>query len=403
MLGAVGKGQPQSAVQSQAGSDGAVRLTFFALMLTLMLGGNTVEAPPHADEAYDAPPRLPADRKLSADSDAYRAARNLLPQRFIELQTTRFVVISDANRSWTRHQAELLERTYHQFERFTRRLQLRRMPLRHKLVCVLFERRDDYQRFARSHDSVTADWITGYYSPKQDRVVFYNLQSSTVTTRTRGAVEPTTAQMLALDRHVAPARPLSQPTETEIIRPTRRRDRRPAHSAPRGINDRSVKAATATTVHEAIHQLAFHTRVESPWIQNPLWISEGLATAFETDRPNEAFGPDHDYAPRREQFQKLMRQNQLLALRELVKYTRMPDDSDETVKVIYHQSYALVTWMNRFRKTQLRAYLKALRSEPPGRPTADRHLELFELAFGDVDRLERAWLRYELDRLDLDR
>ncbi len=403
MLGAVGKGQPQSAVQPQAASGGAVRLTFFALMLTVMLGGDTVEAGSHADEAYDAPPRLAADRKLSADSDAYRAARNLLPQRFIDLQTTRFVVISDANRDWTRHQAELLERTYHQFERFTRRLQLRRMPLRHKLVCVLFERRDDYQRFAKGHDSVTADWITGYYSPKQDRVVFYNLQSSTVTTRTRGTVEPTTAQMLALDRHDAPARPLSQPTETEIIRPTRRRDRRPADSAPSRINDRSVKAATATTVHEAIHQLAFHTRVESPWIQNPLWISEGLATAFETDRPNEAFGPDHDYAPRREQFQKLMRNDQLLALRELVKYTRMPDDSDKTVKTIYHQSYALVTWMNRFRKTQLRAYLKALRSEPPGRPTADRHLELFELAFGDVDRLERAWLRYELDRLDLDR
>ena len=43
----------------------------------------------------------------------------------------------------------------------------------------------------------------------------------------------------------------------------------------------------------------------------------------------------------------------------------------------------------------LREYLERLRREPPGRPTPERHLEIFEGAFGDIDRLERVWTRYE--------
>ena len=32
-------------------------------------------------------------------------------------------------------------------------------------------------------------------------------------------------------------------------------------------------------------------------------------------------------------------------------------------------------------------------------PDGDRYVELFEAAFGDADRLQRAWLRYERGRL----
>ena len=63
--------------------------------------------------------------------------------------------------------------------------------------------------------------------------------------------------------------------------------------------------------------------------------------------------------------------------------------------MVYSQSYALVTWLARHRKTELRDYLMLTLKEPRGRPTAQRHLHLFEQAFGDVDRLEQAWLRHE--------
>ena len=92
---------------------------------------------------------------------------------------------------------------------------------------------------------------------------------------------------------------------------------------------------------------------------------------------------------------QLLRSDKLIELRQLVTYTRMPDDRDETVQAVYHESYALVTWMSRFRRAELQAYLQAMLAEPPGRPTSQRQLELFEEAFGDVDQLQRTWLRHE--------
>lgn len=308
--------------------------------------------------------RFAARGRLNAHSDSYRSARALLPERFADYESKRFIVLSDGHPRWSRRQAELLDRTYHQFHRFTRQTGLKPRPLRHKLVCVLFEQHEDYQRFARTHDGVTADWISGYYSPMNDRIVFYNIETNPAFADTLGS----------------------------------RTSMQGSHLASNRIANDFTKAATATTVHEAIHQLAFHTRVQSPHIQNPLWISEGLATAFETDKTNKTFGPDHDYAPRRKQFVTLLNDDQLIPLRTLVGYTQMPNNDDDTITVVYHQSYALVTWLSRQRRAQLREFFTALANETPGRPSSRRHLQIFENSFGDVETLERVWMRSERNR-----
>ena len=312
------------------------------------------------NDAFNEMRRRPANLNPTIESEPYHLARELLPDSFVEYGATRWVVLSDANAQWTRQQAALLQRAHHQFLRYTRRLGLQPKPIRHKLVCVLFENRDEYRKFAQEHDGVTAEWISGYYSPKHDRVVFYNVSTSS-------------------------PRQLSST-----------QGRPGGTSFPRDIAD---VQATGTTVHEAIHQLMFHTDVQTPHIEYPLWICEGLATAFETDDPNSAFGPDNEYAPRRDRFELLLKADQLIELRKLVTYARMPDNSDETVQALYHQSYALVTWMSRFRRDELRTYLQSMLAEVPGRPTPQRQLELFEQAFGDVDRLERRWLRHERQSL----
>lgn len=338
------------------------------MTLALICLAGIAWAPPAGHTKHD--PIQPAlycsapDIKLAVDSEAYRSARKALPRRFLDFETRRFVVLSDAGPRWTREQTALLELTHYQFKRFARRYGLRPRPLRHKLVCVLFEKQEDYQNFAKDHDGVTAGWISGYYSPKHDRIVFYNIDSES-----------------ALARAPAPAEGLRQMARGRIA-------------------EERARASIATSIHEAVHQLAFHTRIQSAQIQNPLWISEGLATAFETDKPRQAFGPEYDYPIRLRQFRDLLEDDAtLIGLGELVRYTEMPDDRDETITAVYHQSYALFSWLCRFRKIQMRDYLGALKKERPGRPTGQRHLELFEAAFGDVHRLERKWLRYERARM----
>jgi hypothetical protein len=151
----------------------------------------------------------------------------------------------------------------------------------------------------------------------------------------------------------------------------------------------------AATVHEAVHQLHYHTRILKTAVQYPHWSGEGLATAFETSSPDEQFGPEYDFEPRQERFARLLKADRLVPLRSFVGIDRIPDSRRETVHTVYNQSYALASWLARERPGELRAYLIAMLKESPGRPTSQRHLELFEQAFGDVDAVEEAWLRRE--------
>ena len=187
------------------------------------------------------------------------------------------------------------------------------------------------------------------------------------------------------------------------LRDARSRYRRHLAGQRRRVDEFSRRTGIATTVHEATHQLLFHTGVQSRSVQYPLWICEGLATAFETDDPGSAFGPDREYVERRERFDELLAQGPLLPLRRLVTIADMHSHDDAVVDALYNQSYALVTWMFRFRRRELQAYLTTMRDQGSGQPSPSKQLQLFQQAFGDIDRLERAWLAHERSRRSVHR
>ena len=338
---------------------------------------------------------------LQFESPVYRAARNLLPPRFAKTETKRFVVLSDADANWTRTQIERIERAHHQFMRFANRLDLAPLPLEHKLVCVLFARQDDYLKFAGEQDNVKDAWIAGYYSPRHDWIVFYDIRSNS-------DVKKASAKLDRMERDfsswalgaVGATNPHDEP-EVGALHDAVCRYHQHFAVEKQKLADFTERAVIATTVHEAIHHLMFHTRVQLRTVEYPLWISEGMATAFETDSPNQAFGPDHDFKPRRNEFVRLVREDKLLPLQELVTLTAMPNADPDTISAVYHGSYALVTWMCRHRQSELRKYFNTMQREPTGRSTRERHLVIFESIFGEVERVERAWMRHELNRPEL--
>jgi len=130
-----------------------------------------------------------APAPATASPAAAEARRHLTP-RHIAMETRHWLVLSDADVAWTREQSGRLERTHAEFRRVMRRLGIEPEPLRHKLVCVLFEQRDAYRVFARRADAVVAEWVAGYYSPAADRTVFYRADAnpSVVAARARLAV-----------------------------------------------------------------------------------------------------------------------------------------------------------------------------------------------------------------------
>jgi hypothetical protein len=332
---------------------------------------------------------------LAVQSEAYRATHELLPPRFREHQTRRFVVFSDTNRLATQQYEALLERTHHQFLRFCRRLGLEPRPLRHRLVAVIFDRRDAYQHFAQRHDGVADAALAGYYAPRNDRVVIYNVESNPSVVAARAQLDELHQQVRDLASAATDAARIGRADEAHSLqRDVARYQQHLAHHRRR-VDAFADESSTATSIHEATHQLLFHTGVQSSGVEYPLWISEGLATSFESEAPLESFGPDREYAPRREDFRRLLVKDRLLPLHRLITLTITTEAGGALMHVAYHQSYALITWMYRFRSEELAAYLRAMASEPAGRPTPERHRAIFEAAFGDLETLERDWLRYE--------
>lgn len=358
-----------------------LRLLGTAVLLS-MLAARPAQASEHADTGLD------------RDSAAYRAVRDLLPRRFRELETRRYLVLSDAEVGWTRQQAELLERAHHQFHTYCRRMNLEPRPLRHKLVAVIFDDRDEYRRFATEHDDVADPSLSGYYSPKHDRVVIYNVETNPSVATARSQLAEMHDQIDGLSLRISEAVNAHRPETARTLRRVRGEYRRHWAEQKDLVDAYARQTSVATTVHEAIHQLMFHTDVQSPGVTYPLWISEGLATAFETDEPRSAFGPGHEFDPRRNDFRALLEQGALMPLRELVTIARLSPSQPEHPNVLYHQSYALVHWLSRRRPAQLRRYLDAMRTRR-GRMSPAAQLATFEDAFGDVDELERAWLRDE--------
>lgn len=336
---------------------------------------------PQDDVAYNALLSLAASRSLQSDSLAAIAAKSRLPERFVVHQTDRFVLISDVSERHTIQNARWVERAHAEFNRFARECGLRPLPLQHKLVCVLFDSRDEYLKFAQTEDGLKNINFTGYYSPRHDRMVFSmedRERPNVGAEPERAANAPDAKAVLGFD---------ARGMENEQANRHDESCDHHAHEMP--------SASAAKCVHETIHQLMFHTRLMSPEVQYPLWICEGLSTAFETDLPGKPFGPDHDYAPRLQAFQTLLHNGDLIPLREFVTVTQLTANKHWITRVMYQQSYALVTWLCRERSQQVRDYLHLMRSQPGGKISAARHLNLFESVFGDIDNVERDWLAYE--------
>jgi hypothetical protein len=348
---------------------------------------------PDHELAYHQLWTLAAERRISTESDSLQEARNALSNDFKEYESRRFVVLSDVSTSLAQSQLALLERANHQLHRFTAQLDLKPLPLRHKLVCILFNDERDYRVFGREHDDVIDERVTGYYSPRHDWVVFYSAQSNPQVVEARKRLDQFSDDVQDMSEQVDLAVRQGHRDQAESLRAALMQSQEHLATQRQRIDDYARRETMVTTIHEAVHQMLFLTGVQARRVRYPLWICEGLATCFETQTPSRPFGPDHDYAPRRSRFQELLDSGSLMPLRELVAIENTNDE--DAADVIYQQSYALVMWMSRYRKEQLRDYLTTMLRQPEAASDSNQHLQIFEQVFGSIEALERNWLRHE--------
>lgn len=348
------------------------------------------DAGTEAGDAAELPEDVEEQQRIVAELEG------LLGRAFAARATPHFILVYDTDDRFAQQRGVLLERTHRLYYEHFHKAGLSPRPLERRLVCLLFSDFEGYSRYAEATDKAMG-WAGGYYSSRTNRIAFYH-------DRTSPNYGEVTTRIEQLDAAIAEA-------EAGIEASRKRRD---TQSIAGGRNRLSLLwkqrrflsnrleavaagANDAKTTHEAVHQLAFNSELQNIQVAYPFWLSEGLATSFETvDAAGaERFGPYHDNPSRRGPLIEAHMHGRLLPLESFAVMTGLPDDfSHQQAIDAYSQSWGLFQFLFRKRQEQLRAYLTALAIGPQGLRGPGPMREDFERAFGPIAKVEREFSAY---------
>jgi hypothetical protein len=283
-----------------------------------------------------------------------------LPPGFQVHRTAHYLVFFNTSRAYAQWCGSLYERLYRAFHNFWRRRDVKLHPPSAPLIAIVFDNARQYQDFSRSELGDTPTNVIGFYSLRTNWITTYDL------TGLEGIRQ-------------AGSRPKTSVVVNQIL------------SQP------AAEPNVATLIHEATHQIAFNSGLQTRYADNPLWISEGMAVFFEvpdlsSTRGWKRIGAVHPQ--RLARFQRTQPSRSPGWLKSLV----ASDDAfrkSETAVTCYAESWLLCHFLINRREKEMAAYLKDLADRPRlvfGTP--QQRYEKFVEHFGDVGQLEQALMVY---------
>lgn len=256
-------------------------------------------------------------------------------------QTDHYIICANTSEAYAEYVGRLLERVYEEYAEFTKQLNAPFTAPTKKLPIIILGSVSEFQEFAtQQHPETTFEDTPGYYSIRENQVLLQDL------TRDRSLKAPAIRKKLA-----------EQPLQL------------------------------ATIVHEAIHQLAFNTGLQVRMADNPVWISEGLATFFEqvaVRSPQLWTKPGLVNARHHAEFTRTAKGDSLsIPLEDLLSGEQTFLDAT-TVATAYAESWALVYYLHKENPKGLGVYLNSLsRLQPIQRVSPEMRLAVFREAFGE--------------------
>ena len=284
-----------------------------------------------------------------------------LPPGFRIHQTANYVICyntSDAYAEWCGGLYERLFRAFYSFWK-NRGLELRKPEF--PLVALVFNDQASYARYAKKELGDATASIIGYYNLRSNRVTMYDLTGiDGLRQHQRGVSSAAHINQI-----------LSQPAAERTV---------------------------ATIVHEATHQLAYNSGLQTRYAGNPTWVSEGIAVYFETPDLGSSRGWRNIGSVNRvhlQQFQQSLSDRPADALVSL-----LTDDArfrdPRTSPAAYAEAWALNYYLLRVHREDYVRYLQDLtRLKPLGEVPADQRLIQFRTAFGqDLAAFDEDFVRY---------
>ena len=298
---------------------------------------------------------------LSVDEQS-KALMAELPDGFAIHKTAHYLICYNTSKAYAQWCGSLYERLHRGFYNYWRKRGMELHDPDTMLVAVVFDSESSYAEYGRDELGDAAKSIVGYYSLQSNRIATYDLTGHGDVRAANGRRPGTSAVINDI---------LSQPSAAPTV---------------------------ATTIHEATHQLAYNSGLQTRYADNPLWLSEGLAIYFETPdlgskRGWRGIGAVNSV--RLNQFRQDLANGNRQPLLELLTNDKLLRSSD-TALGGYAQSWGLCYYLAKRHPKQLAKYLAELSEKPPlGKDTAEEKLKLFQEHFGtDLDKFERRFVSY---------
>jgi len=314
-------------------TDSARRVLEAAVVTEAVDGGLLVELADQGYEILQPDAIVRRDAGVAAPPEAPRSlglrVRAGLPAGFEVHVTRHYVFCHETSRDYARWCGALFERLYDAFLNVWRQAGLEVEDPPRPLIVVIFADRRGYEAHAAHDLGAAADRVAGYYNMLTNRVTTYDLTGG-------------------------------------------------AGAAGGG----AAADLVATLVHEATHQMAFNCGLHRRLAPVPVWVSEGMATWFETPAPETIHGwrgVGMVNRPRLTRYLQTHRPGDLEAIVRDDDRFRQPD----TALDAYAAAWALTRHLLDTRKPAYAAYQRTLAAKQPfGADSPARRLADFEAAFG---------------------
>jgi CubicO group peptidase (beta-lactamase class C family) len=280
-----------------------------------------------------APATKPSARSLPEDKALQARLLRELGSAFQVHVSDHYLVVHSADEDHAKACAVWLERTHNVFfENFSKTV-IHPAPLKRRLVCLIFTDAKDFVAYAKRADRATIRGGGGYYSSRTNRIAMLH-------TRGRGGYH-----------------------------------------------------GTSIIPHEAAHQLANNTGLQSQLVLYPHWLREGLATNFEPAGSGASFGPFSGTVTYHAAYLRSLHAGKsLIPLAKLA--VLMDPPAGANAMAYYAQGWGLFRYLLTKQPEQMRAYLIGLARSGSGHHSPAKMLSIFEKAFGSTEKLEAPWRKY---------
>ena len=284
------------------------------------------------------------------------------PKEFRIVETQRYVIVFDTTIAYAKWCGELLEQLDTAFLEHWREKGFELTEPEFPLVAVIFADRGNFVRCTAPEVGPAVTQINAYFSQDSNRIVFYDLTGLEV----YGGVRGTTNKRI---REI-----MSRPDSAKAV---------------------------STFVHEATHQISYNCGLLQRHSACPIWVSEGIATLYETPDFNSVKAWSSDLKVNQLRlnhfYRYIVERNPQEPAKQLVESDEPFQLASNTMLLdAYATCWTMTHFLNAEYGDKLVEYLKVISEKKPFlRDDKETRLRDFESVFGkDWDELHRTLFLY---------